>query len=87
MYWSTEITQENPDKLSKRVWRFSVFDLPNIHLDAVMDMSRQSTRHKYKVNGIWTRLNRRHNNMERIDPPSILKEEVLQVLVSELRFD
>jgi len=87
MYWGTEIEQEQDDQLSKRVWQFTSFDMPKIHLQAVMDLSRPSKRHKYAIDKIWNRIDQRNNTMERIEPPNIIKAQVRERLNNAIVFD
>lgn len=87
MYWGTEIEQEQVDKLSKRVWQFAAFDMPKIHLQSVMDLSRPTKRHKYTVDKIWKRIDQRNNTMERIEPPNIIKAMVRERLNNDIVFE
>jgi hypothetical protein len=87
MSWITEIEQEDSEQLSKRVWNFAIYDMPRIHLQSVIDMSRPSKRHKYKVDKIWKRIDQRSNTMERIEPPNIIKAQVRERLNAAILFD
>lgn len=87
MYWGTEIEQEAGDQLSKRVWHFTSFDMPKIHLQTVIDLSRPTKRHKYTVDKIWKRIDQRNNTMERIEPSETLKTMVRARIVAAISFD
>lgn len=86
MYWSTTITEEAPDKLSKREWRFVLYGSITVPLDSIFDYERTSLRHKYRTVSLWERCDQRENTMPRIEPPDAVKEEVRNRIQKELTF-
>lgn len=86
MHWSTTVIQEEPDRLSKREWRFCIFEGVQIKLDFIGDYERSTIRHKYRCIDSWGCLDRREDTMLRIEPPESVKEEVRNRILTELTF-
>lgn len=77
---------ESPDKLTRVVYTFQWMERLNTVLDRVTFESRLTTRHRFKVESFWDRLNKRDNRIEKPLVSNEIKQKALDEIRSQIVF-
>lgn len=86
MSYSTTVSVEADDKLSKWEYRYWLRDNLRMELDWIIQWARPTRRHAYRNTKSWSRLNIRESNMPRFEPPASVKDEVRKRINETLAF-
>lgn len=80
------ITHEiiSPDALSKVTYTYVNLDALDWTLDHIAHYARATKRHGWKVVKSWSRLNPRHNTMEREEPGDAVKDALRDAIMDGL---
>jgi len=85
---SIEVVIEKDSRLMREVWRFIYFDREHwLRLDRVVRESRQTLRHKYRTDDVWSRIETRYNTMDRPRVPENIGLEARRLFCADLGVD
>lgn len=76
----TVIQSEGP--LARKVWTFYNLTGLEFVLDEYREETRPSPRHIFRVGAFWSRLDHRHNPIERPTVPESVEAEALAIITS-----
>lgn len=88
MMGTQDITVERlSGDLARRIWQFTLYDLPRIRLSFYGEQERATRRHKFRSKKSYSRLDpRSHNIREEPDVPDDVIEEAIEQVFSRIEF-